>query len=70
MQFESLQFDSQLPDCQVYEIEHARSNTILDLWQWIMLIWTIIISHIYLADMSDIYLISADIFPISAISEI
>ena len=56
MQFESLPFDSQLPDCQVYETEHARSNTILGLWQWITLFWSIINS-----DMSDICLISADI---------
>mgnify|MGYP002808919645 CR=1 FL=1 len=55
MQFESLQFDSQLPDCQVYETEHVRNNTILGLWQWITLIWAIIDF-----DMSDICLISAD----------
>mgnify|MGYP003707655301 CR=1 FL=1 len=66
---------AQLPNCQVYETEHARSNTILGLWQWITLIWAIInsdMSDICLisADMSDIYLISADIFPISDISEI
>ena len=66
MQFESLQFDSQLPDCQVYETEHARSNTILGLWQRITSNWAIInsdMSDICLisADMSDIYLISADI---------
>ena len=56
MQFESLQFDYQLPDCQVYEIEHARNNTILGLWSWMTLFWSIINS-----DMSDICLISADI---------